>query len=340
MAAIASSQNHRRIRNAAGVFAGVALLGLSVLSFGPQDLEATGVVEPGARFSIASDLDVVRWELAEHGKSSGLRVVSEGALQLERGEQVQLDIKVQPGARVEKGEVLAVLDSERLERMLTELDAERSQVNARLDLLLEGGRPETIAAAGREVEVARSQLAAAKLEQERLTGLQTQAAVAPAELDAANALVDLRERELALAQARLVEARLPPRSFEVAELEGQLAVVDSRLAEARRRQVASTIVSPVSGEVAIGDETELLVVVADGDRFVRVPIPGEDLKLVQVGDTVEFETTGAELDGRVVDIAGQAQPLGGKSVFWVAVGFEDGDMLAPGATGTAHFSGS
>ena len=335
-----SSLKHRRIRNVSGFFAGVALLGLTVLSWGPRDLELPGVVEPGARFAIASDDSAVRWELAEHGKSSGLRVVSKGALQMENGEQIKLDVKVAPGAVVTKGQVLAVVDSEWLTRTLNELDAELKQVQARLNLVLDGGRPETIAAAGEEVEVARSRLAAAKTEFNRMQGMANDNAVAPAELDGAAALVDVRERELALARALLVESRLPPRGYEVAELEAQLAGVDSRLAEARQREVASTILSPVTGQVAIGNDTELLVVVADGDRYVRVPIPTDELSLVHLGDDVSFHTTGAARNGRVVDIARQAQPLGGRSVFWVAVSFSDGSGLSPGATGTAHFTGS
>ena len=277
--------------------------------------------------------------MSEHGQASGLRVVSQGALQLDNGETLRLDVKVDPGAQVREGQVLAVIDSERLSRLLDELEAKRNMVGARLDLVLEGGRPETIAAASREVDVARSRLAAARTEEQRLSTLQEASAVAPAELDGARALVDVRERELALAQAKQAEARLPPRAFEVAELEAELAAVDSRLAEARRREVASTIISPVDGHVGLGRDGELLVVVADGERFVRVPVPGSSVALLHVGDAVEFAATGAELEGHVIDISSEAQPLGGEAVFWVAVDLEHGESLAPGATGMARFDG-
>lgn len=335
-----SSQSQRRIRTAAGVFGALGLLALTFVSWGPRVLELEGVVEPRARFAVSSDNGEVRWSFSEHGQASGLRVVSQGALQLDNGETLSLDIKVEPGAQVREGQVIAVIDSERLTRLLNELEAQRNMVKARLDLLLEGGRAETIHSASLRVEVARSMLRTAKTEAKRLTGLHLQNALAPADLEEADALVDLRERELALAQAQLSEARLPPRAYQVAELEAERAVVDSRLAEARRREVASTLVSPVDGRVGMSREGELVVVVADGERFVRVPVPGESLDRVHVGDEVDFAAVGARLEGHVVDIAAEAQPMSGVPVFWVAVNLEHGEGLAPGATGTARFSGS
>ena len=336
---LSSSKVSRRARNVAGIVGGLGLIVLTLMSWGPRALEFEGVVEPGARFAVSSAAGEVRWELSEHGQASGLRVVSQGALQLDNGETLRLEVKVDPGAQVREGQVLAVINSDRLNRLLDELEAKRNMVRARLDLMLEGGRPETIAAASREVDVARSQLAAVRTEERRLSALELAAAVAPAELDAARAVVDVRERELALAQALLAEARLPPRSFEVAELKAELAAVDSRLVEARRREVASTIISPVDGHVGLGREGELLVVVADGDRFVRVPVPGSSVVFLHVGDAVEFAATGTELEGHVIDISSEAQPLGGEVVFWVAVDLEHSDVLAPGATGMARFDG-
>lgn len=318
----------------------MALVGLATFSFSPRDLALKGIVEENARFSMTAEAGEVTWTESQHGNASGLRVVNQGTLQLDNGEQVQLEVTVDAGAHVAAGDPLATLDSHRNTRLLDELEAEHNATQARLDLLLEGGRAETISAANRQVEVARAQLTAAQRELTRFESMENQAAVAGVEADTARALVQIRERELALALAQVSEARLPPRAAEVAELQAMLAGIDSRMVEAQQRKAASTVVSPVSGTVGVGRAGEVLVVTADGDRYVRVPVSQRDLDRVQLGDNVEFETDSAvAVAGHVVDIASEAQPLGTQSVFWVAVLLDSGAVVAPGATGTAHFLG-
>ena len=328
-----------RIRTVSGAIAAVALVGIALFSFTPKDLELQGIVEENARFSMTAQAGEVTWTEEQHGQAAGLRIVNQGSLQLDNGEQLQLEVTVDSGARVNAGDPIATIDSERNRRVLDELESERNALQARLDLVLEGGRSETIAAASKQVEVARAQLAAAQRELTRFEAMENTAAVAGVEADTARALVQIRERELALALAQVSEARLPPRAAEVAELEAMLAGVDSRLVEARQRQAASTVISPVTGIVGPGDIDELLEVTADGDRYVRVPVPQADVERVHVGDNVEFEQGETASPGRVIDIATQAQPLGAQSVFWVAVLLDPGAAVAPGATGTAHFLG-
>lgn len=327
----------RRFRTVAGALAGVALLGLAVVSWTPTELELRGVVEPGARFALSSAPGELRWTLSEHGHAEGLAVVSEGTLQLERGEQ--LELRVNRGGAVSEGEPVAIIDSVLVDRLLTELEAERAELSAQLNLIQAGGRPETIRTAMADVEVAEAQLSAARLASDRLAPAHD--AIARAEVEDLAAAVVVREQELSAARARLGEARLPPRPEEIAALQAQLSGVDSRIGEVNRRQAALTVVSPITGSVGAGREDELLAVVSAEDRFARFPIPEADRERVAVGDAVDFESasTTGELFGEVVDIADTATPLGNESVFWVAVHLTDAGALHPGATGVARFRG-
>lgn len=327
-----------RTRLISGVLAAAGLAVLAIYSIRPGALELEGIVEANGRFVVSAQASELRWTTSEHGHADGLRVVEEGSIQLERGEQVALQVEVETGQHVEAGDPVATVDSQRLDRMLDELEAERNAARARLDLLLAGGRPETIASAQKNVEVARAQLSAAQREADRLEGISQSAAIATVERDTANALLQVRERELALALAQVSEARLPPRAAEVAELEAQIASVDSRLVEARSRQAAGTLVTPVAGLVAPSREGELVSITAEGARYLRVPVPQGELDRIHLGDPVEFQAGSNEVPGRVVDISDEARPLGTEAVYWVAVLLED-EALAPGATGTARFLG-
>ncbi len=327
-----------RTRLISGAIAAVGLATLLVYSIKPSSLELQGIVEPGGRFVVTAQAGELRWTTSEHGHADGLRVAREGSIQLERGEQVQLEVEVDAGQTVEAGDPVLTVESRRLERVLDELEAERGAAQARMDLLVGGGRPETIASAQKSVDLARAQLQAAEREAQRLSDISQSAAIASIERDAADNLVKVRQRELALAQAQVSEARLPPRAAEIAELDAQLAGIDSRLVEARQRQAQSTVLSPLSGRVSPTREGELVAVTAGGARYLRVPLPQAELERVHVGDPVEFQAGDNEVPGKVVDISREARPLGAEAVYWVAILLEDGG-LAPGATGTARFLG-
>lgn len=308
-----------------------------MVSWTPRDLELRGIVEPGARFTLSSAPGELRWTLFEHGHAEGLAVVNEGTLQLERGEQ--LELRVHRGSTINEGESVAVIDSVLVTRMLTELEAERADLSAQVELIRAGGRPETIRRAAAEVQVARAQLDAAALASDRLAPAQE--AVARAELEDLAAVVAVRELELASANARLDEARLPARPEEIAALQARLSGVDSRIAEANRRQAALTVLSPITGSVGAGRESELLAVTSDTERFARFPVPEAERSRVNLGDGVDFESPSnpGQLVGQVVDIADVAVPLGAESVYWVAVELDNASALPPGATGTARFRG-
>jgi multidrug efflux pump subunit AcrA (membrane-fusion protein) len=321
-----------------GALAAAGLAFLLVYSIKPSSLELEGIVEPGGRFVVTAQAGELRWTTTEHGHADGLRIAHEGSIQLERGEQLEVEVEVEAGQDVAAGDAILTVESRRLDRVLDELEAERSATQARMDLLLAGGRPETIASAQKNVELARAQLQAALRESERLSAISQSAAIATVERDAADNLVKVRERELALAQAQVSEARLPPRAAEIAELNATLAGVDSRLVEARQREAMSTVLSPLSGQVSEAREGELVAITAAGARYVRIPLPQAELDRVHVGDAVEFHAGSNEVPGQVVDISREARPLGTEAVYWVAVLLED-EGLAPGATGTARFLG-
>ncbi|HJN74841.1 MAG TPA: hypothetical protein QGF58_12990 [Myxococcota bacterium] len=310
-------------------------MGLALVSWTPRDLELRGVVEPGARFSLSSAPGELRWTLSEHGQAEGLAVVNEGTLQLERGEQ--LELRVHRGATVTEGESVAVIDSVLVTRLITELEAERAEISAQVNLLQAGGRLETIRRAQADVQVAEAQLAAAALASDRLRP--ADGVIARAEIEDLAAVVAVRERELSFSQAGLAEARLPARPEEVATLVARLSGVESRIAEANRRQAALTVVSPITGSVGAGRDNELLAVVSATERFARFPVPESDRERIHIGDDVDFASPSTEgaMEGQVVDIADVAVPLGTESVFWVAVQLDDAGALPPGATGTARF---
>lgn len=324
------------IRRVSGVLSVIGLGAMAMWSYRPQALDLPGVVEASERFAVSVDADAVWWTRSTHGHAEGLRVIEQGSLQMERGEQLTVEVLVDSGAVVSTGEPLARVDSQLLDRVIGELDAERAGLEARLELLQDGGRPEAIAAAQKRVDVRRAELESAKLLADRMNRAGA-TAVSQAQIDTANAAVAVAERQLALAQAWVIEARQPARPGEISDLNAQLASVDSRLLEARRRQAASVVTAPSDGRAGMPRPGELLAINGLGPHVVRVPVPQGERERIAVGASVSFVPEQADpVPGHVVDIATEAMPMGDQAVFWVAVQLE-ADAI-PGTTGRALFT--
>jgi HlyD family secretion protein len=173
------------------------------------------------------------------------------ALAFDNSERIA-EVLVQEGDPVRRSQVLARLDTRRLEPRVAQAEARvaaQYQVVARLR---NGTRPEEIAQARANVQSARADAANARRQFERITSLfegSRGRAVSQEDFDNAKAALDVAEARLAVNQKALALAVAGPRQEEIAEAEARLRADEAQLALLQRELADAQLVAPVDAVV-------------------------------------------------------------------------------------------
>jgi len=142
---------------------------------------------------------------------------------------------VDEGDRVHVGELLATLDSEKLEQAVVRAGAQmaaQQQVVARLEA---GSRPEEIRKARADVEAAAADALGAQLTYRRQKALIGRNLTSQEQVDTAKAAADAAHARLGAAREALALALAGPRQEDIAEAHATLRALQADLALARRQ---------------------------------------------------------------------------------------------------------
>jgi HlyD family secretion protein len=219
-------------------------------------------------------------------------------------------VLVEEGNRIKKGQVLARLDTSRLEPQVAQAEAQaaaqrdvverlrhgsrpdeiaqsRSQVAAQqhlVDKLHHGSRPEEIAQAKANVDSAQADLVNARRQYERYKVLTPKGAATQQDLDNAKAALDVAEAKLAVNQKAWELAELGPREEEIQEAEATLAAAQRALDLAvegpRKEDIAQAEAQLKASEAQVALLRQMLAdaqLTAPTDAIIRTRIlePGE-----------------------------------------------------------------
>ena len=203
-------------------------------------------------------------------------------------------VLVQEGDRVRRGQVLARLDTSRLEPQVAQAEAQVAAQQQIVIRLHNGSRPEEIAQARANVESAKADVANARRQYERLKSLleRSAGAVSQQDVDNAKATLDVAEAKLAVNQKALELAIAGPRKEEIAEAEARLRAAEAQLAFLRQQLADAQLVAPVDaivrtrllepGEIASPQKPVLSLAVTD-PKWVRAYVSEPDLGKVYPG---------------------------------------------------------
>jgi membrane fusion protein PltH len=161
-------------------------------------------------------------------------------------------VLVQEGDRVKKGQLLARLDTARLEPQLAQVEAQVLAQRAVVQRLRNGSRPEEIAQARANVEAAKADALNSRLQYERLKSaaeLSAGRAVRLQDVDNAKAALEVAQAKLAVNQKALDLALAGPRKEEIAEAEARLRANEAQAALLRQQLADSQLAAPVDGVV-------------------------------------------------------------------------------------------
>jgi len=160
-----------------------------------------------------------------------------------------LAMAVDEGDRVREGQPIATLDRRYFEDDLAMARAREGAQEANLAKLEHGSRPEEIAQARANVEVARSAVEINRLTLDRQSVLVKASVASRQTYDAALAASRQAEAQLAYAQQALRLAEIGPRQEDIAAARAQLALEQANVTAAKLNLADAELVSPSAGVI-------------------------------------------------------------------------------------------
>jgi HlyD family secretion protein len=211
-------------------------------------------------------------------------------------------IKVEPGARVRAGDIVAELSAIELTAAVAQARAQLAAAKASRDNVYAGVRAEQVASLAAEIAKARARLDYAQTQLTRTSTLAstdnaTQQALDQAENDVANARADVAVAE-ANHQAALAGPTREERAIADAEVEAAdsaLAVLERRLNKTILRAPADGVVSVIVAEIGenIHAGQPVLVIAETGKQFLSFNAREDLLHGLTVGSSVGVRRAGA-----------------------------------------------
>lgn len=159
-------------------------------------------------------------------------------------------IHVDEGQRVERGDVLAELDTRRLQVGRTRLEARRNEAAAMLAELVAGPRQETIDAADANVDNLKAQLDLEKANLVRRKALLADNIIPQEEYDASMFGVQAAAARLEAAQRQLDELTAGTRQEKIDAQKAVFETLDAELADVNIELEDSALLAPFSGTVS------------------------------------------------------------------------------------------
>ncbi len=208
------------------------------------------------------------------------------------GEEHIAELLVREGDRVHKGQVLARLDTERLEAQVADA-AHRVEAQRQVLAALEAGsRPQEIREAEAKLRAAEAAARAKRLTYKRLRKLLPQKLVSPERVDEAKAAAEAAEAQVHAARAAYDLAVAGPRKEDIAAAAAELKAREAELALARERLADATLYAPADGIIRDrilepGDfatpQTPVYTLALLDPLWVRAYLPEPDLGRVKPG---------------------------------------------------------
>ena len=204
-------------------------------------------------------------------------------------------VLAQEGDRVRKGQLVARLDTSRLEPQVAQAEAQAAAQRQVVTRLHNGSRPEEIAQARANVESARASVVKAKSNYERLKSaaeISAGRAVRQQDVDDAKAALDVAQAQLAVNEKALDLAVIGPRKEDIAQHEAQLRGNEAQLALLRQQLVDAQLIAPVDavvrtrilepGDMASPQKPVFSLAITD-PKWVRAYVSEPDLGKVHSG---------------------------------------------------------
>jgi HlyD family secretion protein len=230
-----------------------------------------------------------------------------------------VELLVEEGQKVKKGDKLAILDSAEVESQVAQHRAYLNETITRLQELKAGSRPQEIEQATANVKYAEAELIKAKKDHERAEVIYKNGAISAQQMDTAKKVYDTAVSQHKKALEALSLVKEGPRKEEIRAAENRVRQAEAALKASEERLKDTIIYAPVSG-VIMRKNIELGETVAPGipvytigdleNPWIKVYVKEDRLGLVKLGQKAEITTDsypGKKYEGAVTYISSEAE---------------------------------
>jgi len=240
----------------------------------------------------------VRWFLQAEGNLSASELRVYGNIDIRKAdlafsEQERIaQVLVEEGDRVTAGQVLARLQTHRLEAQIREIEAQIAAQQEVVKRLEAGTRPQEIEQVRAEVAAAKATVRNSMLNFERISKTSGAGATSQQALDNARALLDVDQAQLKVKEKALNLALEGPRKEDIAAAKNTLEALKASLSLLKIRLADMTLISPAPGIIQnrilepgeMASPTRPVVTLALTDpKWVRAYVPEPDLGRINLG---------------------------------------------------------
>ncbi len=209
-----------------------------------------------SRLNTAAELEVVRVQAASPAGSAPVVLNATGYIVAAHKIQVASKvlgrvawIGVEKGDRVKEGDVIVRLEDDEYRAQLQQARGQLAALQARLDEMLAGSRPEEIARARADLEQGKADLQNARVTLQRTRGLVEQGVLSSQAYDDARARNDAAAARVTSLERAYELVRIGPRKEQIDSVRGQLEQARGAMAF-YETQLANTVIrAPVTGTI-------------------------------------------------------------------------------------------
>ncbi|MDO8263454.1 MAG: efflux RND transporter periplasmic adaptor subunit [Gallionella sp.] len=251
-------------------------------------------------------------------------IAAEGKLEARPGAEMEVGSEliarierfmVNEGDHVDKGQVIAVLDSKDFAARLKQAEAELAVAQARRAEVAAGAREQEIKQAQAVLQRAQSERMLAEKEFNRMSQLYQDNFVSRATLDNTESAYKVAAARAAEAEEQLHLLQAGPRNETLALHDAQVAQAVANVRYVRSLLDKTRVVSPISGTLIerymdVGEvvipEKPILVIADTGQLRINAEVDETDAGRLQLGDPVEISAyayPGKVYKGRIEEIA-------------------------------------
>jgi HlyD family secretion protein len=208
-------------------------------------------------------------------------------------------LHAQEGDRVQAGQLLATLDSQRFAASVADSEAKAAAQRETVARLVAGNRPEEIRKAKADMEVAKASLRNAQVTFDRIQDLRTRQVVPAQDLDNSRAALDVATAQLASLKETYDLMVLGPRQEDIAAAKATLQANEAELKLAKQDLTNAKLYAPTNGIIQDrllepGDmaspQKPVFTLALNDPLWVRAYVSETDLGKIQQGMKAEVTT--------------------------------------------------
>ena len=256
------------------------------------------------------------------------------------------------GQQVEKGTLLAKLDSRDYELNLTAAQSELGYARSQLSSMRAGARPEDIAALTSQMTAAKARLDEATSTFARVESLYAQKAIAQVELDSARTTLEAARTNYEVAKQELQKGKSGARAEDVQAMVFRIKGLEAQVAAARNMVNDSELRAPFKGIVAaryvenfenVKKDEPIVSLQNLSDIEILVNLPETVLEKARQVGSVKVEAGFESLPGKTFPLAlkevtTQSDPQTQTYATKFRMERPAGAVLLPGMTAEVHFT--